>query len=79
MTATAAQTPVTGGDFRVSADAGPRARLEFYGGTLGLPCSLEGRGVTYIFDTGVPPGFFREPDGNALMLHHRYAPRTAPA
>ena len=29
-----------------------------------------------IFDTGVcHMAFFRDPDGNALMLHRRYAPR----
>ena len=41
---------------------------------------LEGRGVSFmgdIFDTGVcHMAFFADPDGNALMLHHRYAPRT---
>ncbi len=41
---------------------------------------LEERGVTFAgdtFDTGVcHMGFFADPDGNALMLHHRYAPRT---
>jgi catechol 2,3-dioxygenase-like lactoylglutathione lyase family enzyme len=40
---------------------------------------LEERGVEFmgdIFDTGVcHMAFFRDPDGNALMLHHRYAPR----
>jgi catechol 2,3-dioxygenase-like lactoylglutathione lyase family enzyme len=40
---------------------------------------LEGRGVGFdgeIFDTGVcHMAFFRDPDGNALMLHRRYAPR----
>jgi len=40
---------------------------------------LEGRGVTFegeIFDTGVcHMAFFTDPDGNRLMLHHRYAPR----
>lgn len=40
---------------------------------------LEARGVTFegeIFDTGVcHMAFFSDPDGNALMLHHRYAPR----
>jgi predicted enzyme related to lactoylglutathione lyase len=40
---------------------------------------LESRGVTFMgdtFDTGVcHMGFFSDPDGNALMLHHRYAPR----
>jgi predicted enzyme related to lactoylglutathione lyase len=41
---------------------------------------LEERGVTFmgdILDTGVcHMAFFADPDGNALMLHHRYAPRT---
>jgi predicted enzyme related to lactoylglutathione lyase len=41
---------------------------------------LAGRGVTFhgdTFDTGVcHMGFFEDPHGNALMLHHRYAPRT---
>ena len=40
---------------------------------------LEERGVAFagdIFDTGVcHMAFFADPDGNALMLHHRYAPR----
>ena len=44
---------------------------------------LEGRGVTFAgdtFDTGVcHMAFFADPDGNALMLHHRYAPRVAEA
>ena len=41
---------------------------------------LEARGVNFegdTFDTGVcHMAFFRDPDGNALMLHHRYAPRV---
>ncbi len=41
---------------------------------------LEGKGVAFqgeTFDTGVcHMAFFADPDGNALMLHHRYAPRT---
>lgn len=41
---------------------------------------LEERGVTFqgdVFDTGVcHMAFFSDPDGNALMLHHRYAPRV---
>ena len=41
---------------------------------------LEGRGVEFqgdILDTGVcHMAFFTDPDGNALMLHHRYAPRV---
>ena len=44
---------------------------------------LEARGVEFvgeIFDTGVcHMAFFTDPDGNALMLHHRYAPRTPEA
>ncbi|MBV9334491.1 MAG: VOC family protein [Solirubrobacterales bacterium] len=40
---------------------------------------LESRGVKFhgdILDTGVcHMAFFTDPDGNALMLHHRYAPR----
>jgi predicted enzyme related to lactoylglutathione lyase len=40
---------------------------------------LEQAGVTFAgdtFDTGVcHMSFFADPDGNALMLHHRYAPR----
>ncbi len=42
---------------------------------------LEANGVSFAgetFDTGVcHMAFFADPDGNALMLHHRYAPRTA--
>jgi catechol 2,3-dioxygenase-like lactoylglutathione lyase family enzyme len=39
---------------------------------------LEAKGVEFqgeTFDTGVcHMAFFRDPDGNDLMLHHRYAP-----
>jgi predicted enzyme related to lactoylglutathione lyase len=41
---------------------------------------LEGRGVEFkgeILDTGVcHMAFFSDADGNAMMLHHRYAPRA---
>jgi predicted enzyme related to lactoylglutathione lyase len=41
---------------------------------------LEARGVAFTMDTldtGVcHMAFFTDPDGNALMLHHRYAPKT---
>jgi predicted enzyme related to lactoylglutathione lyase len=42
---------------------------------------LEARGVTFLHDT-IDSGVcyianFRDPEGNALMLHHRYAPRGA--
>lgn len=40
---------------------------------------LEGKGVEFMgetLDTGVcHMALFADPDGNALMLHHRYAPR----
>jgi predicted enzyme related to lactoylglutathione lyase len=40
---------------------------------------LEAKGVQFIgeiFDTGVcHMAFLEDPDGNALMLHHRYSPR----
>jgi predicted enzyme related to lactoylglutathione lyase len=40
---------------------------------------LESRGVAFegeTIDSGVcHMAFFRDPDGNALMLHHRYAPK----
>ena len=40
---------------------------------------LEAKGVGFtgeVFDTGVcHMAFFTDPDGNDLMLHHRYAPR----
>jgi predicted enzyme related to lactoylglutathione lyase len=43
--------------------------------------ALESRGVTFAgatFDTGVcHMAFFQDPDGNFLMLHHRYKPRVA--
>jgi predicted enzyme related to lactoylglutathione lyase len=42
--------------------------------------TLEERGVSFmgdIFDTGVcHMAFFADPDGNALMLHRRYAPHA---
>jgi len=41
---------------------------------------LEAQGVQFrmdTFDTGVcHMAFFQDPDGNALMLHHRYAPMS---
>jgi predicted enzyme related to lactoylglutathione lyase len=44
---------------------------------------LESKGVQFrgdVFDTGVcHMAFFTDPDGNALMLHHRYKPRQSNA
>jgi predicted enzyme related to lactoylglutathione lyase len=123
---------ITGVDFVTVPTHDLDAAVEFYGETLGLPCSvyrkdrnfaefetgnltlgvidaeamglehhaqkgialhvedieearraLEGRGLVFqgdTFDTGVcHMAFFVDPDGNALMLHHRYAPRTPQA
>ena len=43
--------------------------------------ALEARGVTFtgdIIDSGVcHQAYFADPDGNALILHHRYAPPPA--
>ncbi len=40
---------------------------------------LEAKGIEFVgetFDTGVcHMAFFNDPDGNDLMLHHRYSPR----
>ena len=54
---------------------------------LGVPdvaearAELEGKGIAFEADTldsGVcHMAFFRDPDGNALMLHHRYAPEPS--
>lgn len=41
--------------------------------------ALEGRGVTFMtqFDSGVcHQAIFSDPDGNPLILHHRYAPES---
>jgi len=124
---------ITGVDFVVLPTHDLEAAVEFYGKTLGLPCSvhrpesnfaefetgnltlsvidaekmgmehhvqqhhvalhvddievaragLEARGVVFggdTFDTSVcHMAFFTDPDGNALMLHHRYAPRVTQA
>jgi predicted enzyme related to lactoylglutathione lyase len=46
----------------------------------GARAELESRGVTFpaeTMDSGVcHMAHFTDPDGNALMLHHRYAPRA---
>ena len=50
------------------------------GGRRGRAGTLEERGVSFMgdmFDTGVcHMAFFADPDGNMLMLHHRYEPRV---
>jgi catechol 2,3-dioxygenase-like lactoylglutathione lyase family enzyme len=48
-------------------------------GVASARAELEAKGVAFeadTFDTGVcHMAFFTDPDGNDLMLHHRYAPR----
>ena len=60
-------TPQRNGHLALHVDDVAEARAE-----------LEARGVTFagdVVDTGVcHMTFFRDPDGNDLMLHHRYAP-----
>lgn len=62
--------PQKNGHLALGVDDVPRARAE-----------LEGKGVTFLgetFDTGVcHMAFFNDPDGNDLMLHHRYAPASS--
>jgi predicted enzyme related to lactoylglutathione lyase len=130
-TMTAHASPVTGVDFATVLVRDFPTAKEFYGTTLGLPCSaeyervpggefetgnltlqvldaaavgqefkpsthplalhvddvaaarsaLEGRGVSFLgetMDSGVcHMAVFADPDGNVLLLHHRYAPRDA--
>ena len=60
--------PQKGNPLPLGVDDVPAARAE-----------LEGKGVQFfgdVLDTGVcHMAFFSDPDGNELMLHHRYAPR----
>jgi catechol 2,3-dioxygenase-like lactoylglutathione lyase family enzyme len=59
--------PQKNGHIALHVDDVPAARAE-----------LEGKGVSFAgetFDTGVcHMAFFSDPDGNDLMLHHRYKP-----
>jgi predicted enzyme related to lactoylglutathione lyase len=81
------------GNLTLSIISPERMGLEFHG-TRNAPAlhvedvaaaraTLEGRGVAFAgdtFDTGVcHMAFFADPDGNSLMLHHRYAPRVPEA
>jgi predicted enzyme related to lactoylglutathione lyase len=42
---------------------------------------LEGKGIKFLadsIDSGVcQMAYFEDPDGNRLMVHHRYAPKDA--
>jgi catechol 2,3-dioxygenase-like lactoylglutathione lyase family enzyme len=82
-----ARNPHTSGDHWVEYETGNLTlALSMYGGSvaLGVPdvgearSELEQRDVEFVmdsFDSGVCHGGpFRDPDGNPLQLHHRYAP-----
>lgn len=60
--------------------ANPNAVALHVGDVGTARAELERRGVAFAaetLDTGVcHMAFFGDPDGNALMLHHRYAPRA---
>jgi catechol 2,3-dioxygenase-like lactoylglutathione lyase family enzyme len=56
--------------------------IEFHVDDFGAAkAALESRGVTFqgdVLDSGVCyQAFFADPDGNALAIHHRYAPKDA--
>ena len=56
----------------------PNAVALRVGDVAAARAAIEAEGVVFdgdTFDTGVcHMAFFADPDGNALMLHHRYAP-----
>jgi catechol 2,3-dioxygenase-like lactoylglutathione lyase family enzyme len=62
-------------DFAPQKNAHPALHVDDVAATKS---GLEGKGVEFfgdILDTGVcHMAFFTDPDGNDLMLHHRYAP-----
>ena len=64
--------------FAPSKNAQPALHVEDVAATR---AELEARGVVFAgdtLDTGVcHMALFSDPDGNDLMLHHRYAPRDA--
>ncbi|HET8607919.1 MAG TPA: VOC family protein [Gaiellaceae bacterium] len=67
-----------GGEFTAPHSSGIALRVADVAETRG---ELEAKGVAFhgeTFDTGVcHMAFFGDPDGNALMLHRRYAPRDS--
>jgi catechol 2,3-dioxygenase-like lactoylglutathione lyase family enzyme len=77
-------TPEQKGDERLLLGEGSEYRPEFAVALRVADVSrtmarLQGEGVAFLFgepyDTGVcHMAFFKDPDGNSLMLHHRYAP-----
>ncbi len=66
-----------GGEFAPQKNAHPAISVD---DVAAAKAELEAKGVEFmgdILDTGVcHMAFFADPDGNDLMLHHRYAPRA---
>lgn len=69
-----------GGEFVPQTTAHPAFHVE---DVAAARAELEAKGVVFhgeTFDTGVcHMAFFSDPDGNDLMLHHRYVPREGAA
>jgi catechol 2,3-dioxygenase-like lactoylglutathione lyase family enzyme len=67
-----------GMEFSAQKNAHPAIHVDDVGATR---AELEGKGVEFfgdVLDTGVcHMAFFTDPDGNDLMLHNRYAPRSS--
>ena len=65
-----------GGTFAAQKNAHPAIHVD---DVAAARADLESKGVEFVgetFDTGVcHMAFFTDPDGNDLMLHHRYKPR----
>ena len=65
-----------GGTFAPQKNAHPAIHVD---DVAAARADLESKGVEFVgdtFDTGVcHMAFFTDPDGNDLMLHHRYKPR----
>ncbi len=66
-----------GMDFQPQKNAHPAIQVD---DVAAARAELEAKGVEFfgeVMDTGVcHMALFTDPDGNDLMLHHRYAPRT---
>ena len=67
-----------GGQFAPQKNAHPALHVD---DVAAARAELEAKGVVFTgetFDTGVcHMAFFRDPDGNDVMLHHRYKPRES--
>jgi len=79
LTLSVVDTDVMGLEYQVSRNA-----IALHVADVGEARSaLEARGVSFAADTldtsVCHMAFFADPEGNALMLHHRYAPRTTEA